>query len=184
MLSGLDAPPGAMVIMDAGIATEANVTWLAEHGYRYLVVRRGGVRQFDETQAVSIETAGGEPIRLQKEMSEEGKEVRLYCHSAGREAKETAMMARFSQGFEAGLQKIADGLNKPRSEKRYDKLLERIGRLKEKSRGASQHYTVSLVDGGLGQESDGADLGEGPGRRDDGHPSGRVLLAQQRNDLG
>ena len=55
------------------------------------------------------------------------------------------MVARFGSAFEAGLQKIADGLNKPRSEKGYDKLMERIGRLKEKSRGASQHYTVSLV---------------------------------------
>jgi len=55
------------------------------------------------------------------------------------------MMARFALGFEAGLPKIVDGLLKPRAEKRYDKLLERIGRLKEKSRGASQHYTVSLT---------------------------------------
>jgi hypothetical protein len=42
MLTGLDAPAGALVIMDAGIATEANIAWLVEHGYRYLVVRRGG----------------------------------------------------------------------------------------------------------------------------------------------
>lgn len=145
MLAGLDAPAGAMVIMDAGIATEANLAWLVEHGYRYLVVRRGGARQFDEVRAVTIETAGGEPIRLQKEMGEDGKEVRLHCHSAGREAKETAMVARFAGRFEAGLQKIAEGLSKPRAEKRYDKLLERIGRLKEKSRGASQHYTVNLA---------------------------------------
>lgn len=145
MLTGLGAPQGALVIMDAGIATEANLVWLVAHGYRYLVVRRGGVRQFDEACAVSIETASGETLRLQKEISEDGKEVRLYCHSAGREMKETAMVARFAQGFEAGLQKIADGLQKPRSEKRYDKLLERIGRLKEKSRGASQHYVVTLV---------------------------------------
>lgn len=145
MLTRLDAPAGAMVIMDAGIATEANLVWLAEHGYRYLVVRRVGARQFDETQAVTINTAGGEPIRLHKEMSDDGQEVRLYCHSAGREAKEAAMTARFTQGFEAGLQKIADGLLKPRAEKRHDKLLERVGRLKEKSRGASQHYTVTLT---------------------------------------
>ena len=145
MLTGLNAPVGAMVIMDAGIATEANLAWLAKHGYRYLVVRRAGARHFDEAQAVTINTASGEPIRLQKEMGEDGKEVRLYCHSAGREAKETAMTARFTQGFEAGLQKIADGLLKPRAEKRHDKLLERIGRLKEKSRGASQHYTVTLT---------------------------------------
>jgi hypothetical protein len=145
MLSGLDAPPSAMVIMDAGIATEANLAWLSDHGYRYLAVRRGGARQFDETRAVRIETAGGEPLRLQKMLSEENKDVLLYCHSAGREAKETAMMMRFTEGFEAGLQKIAEGLQKPRSEKRYAKLLERIGRLKEKSRGASQHYTVNLT---------------------------------------
>ena len=145
MLTGLGAPPGALVIMDAGIATEANLVWLVEHGYRYLVVRRGGARQFDDVRAVAIKTANGETLRIQKEVSEDGKEVRLYCHSQGREAKETAMMSRFIQGFEAGLKKIAGGLLKPRSEKRPDKLLERIGRLKEKSRGASQHYTVNLT---------------------------------------
>ena len=66
MLTGLDAPSGALVIMDAGIATEANLAWLIEHGYRYLVVRRAGARQFDAAQAVAIETAGGETLRIQK----------------------------------------------------------------------------------------------------------------------
>lgn len=145
MLTGLNASPGAMVIMDAGIATEANLVWLVEQGYRYLVVRRGGVRQFDDTQSVAIETAGGETIRLQKEISKDEAEVRLYCHSIEREAKESEIMAQFSQRFEAGLQRLAESLQKPRSEKRYDKLLERIGRLKEKSHGASQHYTVNLA---------------------------------------
>lgn len=144
MLTGLGALPGALVVMDAGIATEANLAWLAEHGYRYLVVRRGGTRAFDADQAITIKTAGGEALRLQKVASEDGKEVWLYCHSEGREAKETAMNARFDQAFEAGLRKLADGLAKPRGEKRRDKLLERIGRLKEKSRGASRHYQVAL----------------------------------------
>jgi len=145
MLTGLGAPGGALVIMDAGIATEANLAWLIEHGYRYLVVSRGGARQFDATQAVAIETAGGEPLRLHKVLSADGKEVRLYCHSPTREAKEAAMVTRFTQAFEAGLQKIVDGLHKPHGEKRHDKLLERIGRLKQKSRGASQHYTVTFA---------------------------------------
>ena len=145
ILAGLDAPPNALVIMDAGIATEENLGWLVEKGYRYLVVRRGGARQFDETQAVAIETASGETVRLQMETSEDGKEVQLYCHSAGREAKETAMVEHFEQRFEASLQKIVEGLQKPRGEKRHDKLLERIGRIKEKSHGASQHYTANLA---------------------------------------
>ena len=37
MLSGLDAPPGATVVMDAGIATEANLTWLRAQRYHYAV---------------------------------------------------------------------------------------------------------------------------------------------------
>jgi len=49
------------------------------------------------TQAVVITTAGGETLRLQKELGTDGQEVRLYCHSAGREAKETVMVTRFGQ---------------------------------------------------------------------------------------
>ena len=145
MLHGLGATPGAMVIMDAGIATAANLSWLAAGGYRYLVVRRGGARQFDESEAVAMTTAGGETLRLQKTLSADGKEVELHCHSAGREAKETAMVTRACQQFEAGLQQLADGLHKPRCEKRHDPLLKRIGRLQARSRGASQHYQVTVV---------------------------------------
>lgn len=144
MLTGLQAPAGALVIMDAGIAAQANLDWLVANGYRYLVVRRGGARQFDNAKAVSIETAGGAKLRLHKQLSADGKEVQLYCHSEGRQAKETAMVERFTKGFEEGLQKIAAGLTKPRGEKRHDQLLERIGRLKQKSHGASQHYKLTL----------------------------------------
>ena len=40
MLSGLGAPPGATVVMDAGIATEANLTWLRAQRYHDVVVSR------------------------------------------------------------------------------------------------------------------------------------------------
>ena len=145
MLQGLQAPEGALVIMDAGIATQANVDWLIEHKYRYLVVRRGGARQFDAAQSVMTETASGETVRLQKVASVDGTELQLYCHSTGRQAKEVAMVERLCKKFEAGLQKIADGLLKPRGEKDTQKLLLRIGRLKQKSAGASQHYSVTLA---------------------------------------
>ena len=45
MLTGLNAPPGALVVMDAGIASEANIDWLKSHGYRYLVVSCERTRQ-------------------------------------------------------------------------------------------------------------------------------------------
>jgi transposase len=145
MLQGLEASPGAMIIMDAGIATEANLEWLAENGYRYLVVRRGGQRQFCADQAVDIKTAAGQTLRLQKELSKDAKEVLLYCHSELREAKETAIVNRFGKAFEAGLKELAEGLTKPRGHKRHDEIVERIGKLKAKSRGASQHYQITLT---------------------------------------
>lgn len=145
MLTGLNAPPGALVIMDAGIATTTNLAWLVERNYRYLVVRRGGVRQFDASHAVSFETAGDKTIQVQKVLSEDGKEVQLFCYSEERKAKETAMTTRFCERFEAGLQKLADGLSKPRCAKHPDRLHERIGRLKEANRGVGQHYQITLV---------------------------------------
>ncbi len=54
MLHGLDASKDAMVIMDAGIATQDNVQWLSDKGYRYLVVSRKRNREFDPNQAITV----------------------------------------------------------------------------------------------------------------------------------
>jgi transposase len=145
MLEGLEAPAGAMVIMDRGIATQANIDWLVERHYRYLVVSREQSRQFDAEQAVALTSASEQTIRIQRRVSEDGREVRLYCHSEQRQAKEDAMTTRFAKRFEEGLRKIADGLSKARGTKQRDKVMERIGRLKEKSRGIGQHYRISLL---------------------------------------
>ena len=40
MLDALNAPRGALVVMDCGSATEDRIQWLREQGYRYLVVSR------------------------------------------------------------------------------------------------------------------------------------------------
>ena len=141
----LTAPKGALVIMDAGIATAANVAWLIEQGYRYLVVSRERTRQFDPDQAISTLTASNETVRLQRVPSEDGAEVRLYCHSAGRESKETAITDRFVTRFEAGLTTLAAGLAKPHGQKKLADIQRRIGRLIEKSRGIEQHYEITVL---------------------------------------
>jgi hypothetical protein len=128
MLQDLNAPPGALVVMDAGIATEANIQWLRTTGYGYLVVSRERSRQFNADAAISLETAAQETVRCQKVVAEDGQEVRLYCHSSGREQKEQAMAERFASRFEAGLNALNAGLQRPRTEKRPAKLWERIGR--------------------------------------------------------
>jgi hypothetical protein len=144
MLVGLGAPAGALVIMDRGIATAANLVWLVEHGYRYLVVSRERERHFDADRATTLVSAGEETIQVVRELAEDGQEVRLHCHSPGREMKESGIMARFCTRFEAGLTKLTEGLTTPRGEKRPDRIQERIGRLKAASRGAGQHYTITM----------------------------------------
>lgn len=145
MLKGLDATKGALVIMDGGIATEANLAWLREQGYRYLAVSRERTRQFDPDQATKVLTASQETVQLQRVLDKDGTEVRLYCQSAGRQTKETAISARFVKQFEAGLTKLADGLSKPRTQKTIAAIQQRIGRLKEKSRGIGQHYEITVI---------------------------------------
>jgi transposase len=143
MLKGLLSPEGAMVIMDRGIATQPNIDWLIEHHYRYLVVSREKNRRFDANQAVTISTASEETIKIQR--VDDGKEARLYCYSEKRQEKESAIERRFTERFEQGLTRLATGLHKPRGTKHRDKLAERIGRLKEKSHGIGQHYTITVT---------------------------------------
>jgi transposase len=145
MLKGLAAPDGALIIMDAGIATSANIAWLKEQKYRYLVVSRERGRQFDPVLAVNTLTASNETVRLQRVLDEDGTEVRLYCHSEGRETKETAIAGRFLASFETGLEKLAAGLSKPRGQKKLADIQQRIGRLKEKGRGIGQHYDIVVT---------------------------------------
>ena len=145
MLKDLAAPPGALVIVDAGIATETNIAWLRQHKYRYLVVSRGRTRQFDPDQAVDTLTAAQEKISLQRVVNEDGTEVRLYCHSERRQTKEIALSDRFVKRFETGLAALAAGLSKPRAQKTLAAIQQRIGRLKEKSRGIGQHYEINVT---------------------------------------
>ena len=153
VLERLAAPQGALIVMDRGLAAEENLAWLRAEGYRYLVVSRERDRQFDPDAATEIETAGGDPLQLQLVPDETGQEVRLYCYSAARAEKENAITRRFSERFETGLQKIAQGLAKPRGEKRLNKLNERLGRLKEKCRGVGQHYAIELIPDPTGEKA-------------------------------
>ena len=144
MLDKLKAPKGALVIMDRGIATQANIDWLIAHQYRYLVVSRERDRTFDADQVVEVSTASNHQLKIHKVINADSSEARLYCCSDQRKAKEEAITKRFTDRFEAGLQKISDSLTKPHGTKRQDKVLERIGRLKEKNSGIGQHYQIDL----------------------------------------
>ncbi|MDZ7895830.1 MAG: IS1634 family transposase [Sphingobium sp.] len=145
MLTELSAPKGAAVVMDAGIATDANLSWLRQEGYHYVVVSRQRARQFDAALAVEVQTAGDVTIKIQRVMDGDKAEAHLYCHSPDRELKERAMDDAKSSAFIATLQKLVDALAKPGATISLTKTMERIGRAKQRYARAAQHYQVDVV---------------------------------------
>ena len=145
MLAALGAPDGALVAMDRGIATEGRVAWLREAGYRYLVVSRERRRAFDAAAATSHVTRSGRTVHLQRAASRADGEVRLHCRSPERAEKENAILERFSKRFEEALGALSEGLARPRTVKRLDKVHERVGRLEARHGRVARHYDVEVV---------------------------------------
>ena len=153
MLNGLGAPrdlkgplrgPCATVVMDAGIATEANLKFLRDKGYHYVVVSRLRERQFDPAQATEVESAGGVKIKLQRVLDARGHAL-LYCHSSAREQKDRAIDDTKAALFEAVLTKLQEALSKPRGTKELAKIMERLGRAKQRYARAAQHYQIDVA---------------------------------------
>ena len=153
MLEALDAPPGAMVIMDRGLAEQDNLDWLREHGYQYLAVSRERQRCFEEIDGVTIRNAKQMQVQLQRLDDESGTETRLYCRSEERLHKELAMSEHFQQLYEDGLRQLNEGLSKPYTHKTLGSVERRLGRLAEKSKGISQHYQVEVIADGVGKKA-------------------------------
>jgi hypothetical protein len=130
--------------MDAGIASEANLAWLRSQGYHYVVASRLRERQFDPALATEVQSAGDVTIRVHRVLDDQGHAL-LYCHSPAREQKDRAIDAAKTAGFEAVLHKLAQGLSKPRGTKDLAKIMERLGRAKQRYSRAAQHYQVEIT---------------------------------------
>jgi transposase len=147
MLKELGAPVGATIVMDGGIGKSENLAKLREGGYHYISVARGRLRSegnSSEEGMVVIKAEGEELIRGR--LVRTGEESILQCRSEQRRAKEQGMKERFQKRFEEGLEAIAAGLGKKRTTKSYEKILQRIGRLKERSHGIHQYYDIQITE--------------------------------------
>ena len=140
------------IVLDAGIATEDNIKWLKGKPYHYIVVSRKkkkeipsdvtmiAVKEDDKTNTVFVQAG----LAKSWAKSQETDELKLYCHSIDKEKKENSIKNKFQQRFEAELLKARNALNLRNGTKRYDKVVERIGRLKERFKLASHRYNVSI----------------------------------------
>ena len=136
------------IVLDAGIASEENIQWLKDKYYPYIVVSRKkkkeipsdvtmvAVKEDDKTNTVFVKAG------LVK--NRETGELELYCHSIDKEKKEEGIKTKFQERFEAELLKARNALDLRNGTKRYDKVVERMGRLKERFKLVSHRYNVDI----------------------------------------
>jgi len=139
------AKKGITVVIDAGISTEDNLKLLKAEGYDYICVARN--KPFDASE---IELDNLITIKQNKTNKVEAKLVKgenenvLYCKSFLKGKKELAMKTKMQQRFEDGIKQISASLDKKGGVKKYAKVVERIGRLKEKNASIAHYYSVDV----------------------------------------
>jgi transposase len=132
-------------VMDRGMINPANLKWLQERGCRYIV----GTAK-DQLKSFSKQLTSGpwETIRqgleVQRIAGVEGQDTYLLCRSAERAAKEQAMLQRFEQRIEQGLQKLQAGCLKRRY--KVGVVERRVGRLLAKNSRAARLFAVQVVE--------------------------------------
>lgn len=136
------------IVLDAGVATEETIQWLKDTHYPYIVVSRRRKKEIppdltmvpvkeDDTRNTAFVHAG-------LATNQETGERELYCYSSDKETKEEGIKTTFQQRFESELTKARHALTLRGGTKDYEKVLERIGRLKERYKVVSHLYTVTV----------------------------------------
>ena len=126
------------VVMDAGIASEENIALLKGNGFSYIVVSRSKPEHITNDGFVEIKEG------VKAKSIHQGDEIFLHCISDDKTKKEKAMVAKARTAMEQELKKLRDGLSKKGCLKTYPKVLERIGRLRQRYSRVSKAFTITV----------------------------------------
>jgi len=142
-----------IIVMDAGIATEANIQFLKQEKYDYLCVSRSNIKDYKADtgcDTVQIFDNKNQPIELLSVRVENDTDNYLWVKSQAKALKENSMHNQFAQRFEEGLRGIQHAIASKNGTKKLEKVWERIGRLKEKYSSVNQYYEITVTDNGKG----------------------------------
>jgi len=137
----------AIVVMDAGIATSDNLEMLKEKGYKYVCVKRSKLKDYrvvEGSNPVAVQDNKKRKIELRRVEAENDKEYYLKVSSPAKALTESSMNNLFFSRFEEGLRAIAYGISRKSGTKKYDKVCEQIGRLKEKYPSVNRMFEINI----------------------------------------
>ena len=104
-----DTTKKAVVVMDAGIATEENLKILEEKGYQYLCVSRSQLKDYKIIEGAvehQIKTQSKQLLSLIRVENSSNTDYYVKIKSPGKVLKETGMKEQFEKRFEEELQKM------------------------------------------------------------------------------
>jgi transposase len=134
------------VVIDAGIATQENIEWLTNNGYHYIAVNRGGApfeMNFDNMTVLRDDPQKGIKIEVKRVIVNE--EVYILTRSERKAAKESAMLSRVEKLFIEKLENQKKMAQNPDRSRLYFKIVESIGRLKEKYPKVAKLYSIEVI---------------------------------------
>jgi hypothetical protein len=142
--------------MDRGIATEDNIKLIAKRKFPYVVIERSDISKEYESQFKSaktdfekLETAhnsvyGDTNHVYVKKVEHTETTCRVLCLSEGKEKKEAAIDNKKEENFLEDIKKLKKSIETGYV-KSYDKILERLGRIKERHSKISKHYVMNAT---------------------------------------
>lgn len=165
------------VVIDAGLATEEKLSELKKE-YHYIAVSRKKIAPPPSDNFILIKEDTANKVQAQQ-ISCNG-EIFLYCKSKLKQKKEQSMQSRFRQHLEDQLSHIAQSIHKKGCTRNYQKVVERIGRLKEKYKRIARFYDITIEENdGLAKKISWHYLQE----KSDQRFSGSYFLRTDRTDL-
>lgn len=133
-----------IVVVDAGISSEENLGLLKANGYDYICVAKNKIEKPDVADDQLLKVRRKKDKKVEVKLIRRCDEQILYCRSDFKLNKERAIMDFFRNRFEEGLKSINASLHKKGGVKKYDKVLERIGRLKERNFSVAHYYQIDI----------------------------------------
>ncbi len=141
--------PDQTIVIDAGIATEDNLTMVREKGYKYVCVSRKRPKDHP------VEESSSKIIRLTDRQKNQVElaifqpqgypDTWMYVQSEAKRKKEQSMHTKLKQRYEQDLSVIQKAIFTKGGTKSINKVWERIGRAKQKHNRISSRYVIKVA---------------------------------------
>lgn len=146
------------IVIDAGIATEDNLTLIREKGYKYVCVSRKRLiyAELSRSKDYPVDDSKEKIIQLTNRDKEKVElkiftpkgftDTWMYVQSDAKRKKEESMNEKLKQRFLEDLSTIKKALSSKGGTKLINKVWERIGRAKQKHNRVSSRYEILVTE--------------------------------------